>query len=281
VNACTITLPLFEGPLDLLLYLVEKQELDIQSISVARVAEQYLAYLQQLTELDLDVASEFYLMAVRLLSIKARSLLPQPKRSGAGVLEARGAAGGPGAGTGGLGSAADGNGSEVDDGGDGRETLIRELEEYRSFRRRAALLGELAQEQAKRYGRPAASPWSSQAAAWLDYPAKAPPPAALYDAYLAVLARHRARLPRVITPEALTVRRRMADVLRYLRRSGATLFSGLARASASRRDVVVTFLALLELIRRRRIRVEQPAPFADLAISMAERFRFRQRQAAR
>lgn len=245
---CTITLPSFEGPLDLLLYLVEKQELDIQAINVAPVAEQYLLYLRRMDELDLDLASEFYLMAVRLLSIKARSLLPSHRRGEAAGPESEDAIEDP------------------------RQALIRELEAYRLCRAWAQGLSLMAEGQSTRYARPA-SLLTEQAAAEAQRSkvSQAPPPLALLDAYTAALARQRRLAPRLIPQEALSIRRRMAELLRLLRRTGATLFSALSGAAASRRDIVVTFLALLELMRRRRVRVTQGEPLAELSITLPDR----------
>lgn len=271
MKGCTITIPVFEGPLDLLLYLVEKNELDVQAISVAQVAEQYLVYLQHLTELDLDVASEFYLMAVRLLSIKARSLL-LPLRRAHRPGQDRGQED-----PGGAGAAADDPGAE----------LARELEAYRAMRLRAAALGRMSQDQAQRYGRPSpgapAGPGpgsgSGPGPEGVALPAQTPPPAALLAAYLAAEARSQGRRPGVIAAEMLTVRVRMAQLLRLLKRSGRLSFSDLALRASGRRDIIVTFLALLELMRRRRVRVEQPEPFADLSLTMPGRASSRQRMA--
>jgi segregation and condensation protein A len=241
---CTITLPSFEGPLDLLLYLVEKQELDITEINVATVAQQYLAHLKAMREMDLDLASEFYLMAVRLLAIKARALLPR-----AITAQAEAGAG--------------------DEEEDPRKALIRELVEYRRCRQQAALLEALAAQQALRFPHPAPAAADDDAGVRLLGPA--PPPSALAAAYDEALRRAARRRPRVIAGEQFTVRQRMAELLRSLRRSGATLFSKLRLLATCRRELIVTFLALLELARRRRVVIHQQEPFADFQVRLSGR----------
>ncbi len=243
---CTITLPLFEGPLDLLLYLVEKQELDIYKINVSSVAEQYLAHLRALRQLDLDLASEFYLMAVRLVSIKARALLP--RRS--------------------VDPADDVTGATEDPRGE----LIRELVEYRRCRERAACLSQLGTQQAQLFGPPTRLDDALEAMPhmWM-HGQQAPPPLTLLAAYQAAMARARRRGPRVITPDTISMRQRMAQLLRMLRRTGQAALPALSGSLEGRREFVMTFLALLELMRRRRLIVHQPAPFADLNVALTSR----------
>lgn len=244
---CTISLPSFEGPLDLLLYLVEQHELDIYQVNVADVAQQYLAHLRAMEELDLDLASEFYLMAVRLLAIKARSLLPV-----SAIM--RGS-----------------DGIEADAADDPQRALIRELIAYRQSRDQAAVLAGLAAEQARRYGRSPVTGLDEQSPR-LEGDA-APSPVTLADLYSASLARSLRRRPRVITADGMSLRQRMAQVLQVLRRADGMLFTVLQRAAASRREVVLTFLAVLELMRRRRVSVHQPSLFADFSIALARRGR--------
>jgi len=244
VAQCTITLPLFEGPLDLLLYLVEKHELDIYEINVASVADQYLRHLRSLEQLDLEVASEFYLMAVRLLSIKARALLPQRHAP----------AGEPAA----------------DEPEDPRAQLIRELVAYRRCQQRAASLDSLATGQSRLYAPPLrlAEATAAMPHMWTQH-AAAPPLPALQEAYQLALARARGRGPRVITRDAFTMRQRMAELLRLLRQQGRLAWQAISAGPEGRREFVVTFLSLLELMRRRRIQVRQPGPFADLTVTLA------------
>ncbi|MDP2872592.1 MAG: segregation/condensation protein A [Bacillota bacterium] len=234
----TITLPVFEGPLDLLLYLVEKQELDIYRVDVAAVAEQYLAHLRAMEELDLELASEFFVLAVRLLGLKARALLP----------------------SGGLDTA----GEQPPAGEDPRTVLIRELMDYRRCRARAIAIGVLAADQGLRFARTptglhdgrAVSPDNETLA--LDV---------LTRAYRSARVRSLHRV-QVIPAEVLTVRRRMVQLLLRLRGGGEETFAAVCRAGSSRREFVVTLLAILELLRRRRLTAAQPGPFADIRLEM-------------
>jgi len=241
---CTISLPEFEGPLDLLLYLVEKHEVDIYEVNVATVAQQYLAHLKALEELDLDLASEFYLMAVRLLAIKARALLPR-------ALDQATAA------------------ETAADNEDPQRSLIRELVAYRMCKAHAATLAGLYMEQSRRFGRPPMatdvgdSPTADDGAG--------PSTDALAASYAASLARARRRQPRLIPADGSNVRQRMAQLLRSLRKADGILFSALRALVATRREIVVTFLALLELVRRRRVLVHQPEAFADFRIELPRR----------
>jgi segregation and condensation protein A len=234
----TITLPVFEGPLDLLLYLVEKQELDIYRVDVASVAHQYVAHLRALEQLDLELASEFFVMAVRLLSLKARALLPSPQaettQDAGFVLE------------------------------DPRDTLIRELMDYRRCRERSKSLEALAAEQGRRFARAPAGLGGSLA---LPDEEEVLPPSLLLQSYCAVRARLAGRL-RVIPAEVLTVRRRMVELLFRLRSKGTEVFAAVCGAQTSRREFVVTVLALLELLRRRRVTAVQQSPFGDILVGI-------------
>lgn len=234
----TITLPVFEGPLDLLLYLVEKQELDIYQVDVASVAHQYVAHLRALETLDLELASEFFVMAVRLLSLKARALLPSPASA----------------------SVEDDSAAPEDP----RDILMRELMDYRRCRERAKAMEALAAEQGRRFAR---------APAGLHGGAAAPdeeevlPLALLEQAHVSARARMAGRL-RIIPAEVLTVRRRMVEMLFRLRSKGTEVMGAVCIVGVSRRDFVVTMLALLELLRRRRVTAIQPKPFADILVGI-------------
>jgi segregation and condensation protein A len=247
VSVCTIRLPVFEGPPDLLLYLVEKRELEPASIEVAAVAAQYRAQLQAARRVDLDSASEVLVTVARLLALKARSLLPA----------------GPPAGT------APSAGSEAAPARDGSPVVVQDIAQYRLFQLRAAGLGRLAEAQAARFARPPVAFETGTGYGGADQLALADDLSAwvLAAAYERAIARSW-RQGRVVAAELLTVRRRMAELLKNLRSGGRALFSALCRGARSRRDIIVTFLALLELLRRRRITLTQPAPFADLAIGV-------------
>lgn len=239
----TIRLPVFEGPPDLLLYLVERRELEPAEVSVADVTAQYRVQLASGEQINLDAASEVLVTLARLLAFKARSLLPADAP----------AAGEPGPEAG-----------EVE-----QPASLRALaEDCRFVRIRAQALAGLAEGQALRFRRP---PYAALSGA-VQLPEWSPvsedlSPVELSEAFRRAWTKHRRRA-RFIPGQPLGIRRRMAEVLRVLRAGGEALFSALCRRARSRAEIVVTFLALLELVRRRRITLTQPEPFADLAIGI-------------
>jgi segregation and condensation protein A len=230
-----LKLPIFEGPLDLLLHLCEKDQINIYDIPVARVTEQYLDYLFAMNELDLDIASEFIVMAATLLEIKARMLLPRAK------------------------PALVRDEPQVDP----REELARHLAEYSRFKAAAGDLVQLASREAPYFAHPSEAP---------PVPSEAllSPTVSLFDLVLAfqkMLAAGMPGTPTEITREHLSVRRKMQEIIRRLasRRSGAS-FLDLVGPRRTRLMVVVTFLAVLELARQRRLMVQQPFAFAEMVV---------------
>ena len=228
----------FEGPLDLLLQLIEREELEITEVSLAAVTEQYLEHVRAMRELDLEGASEFALVAARLLDLKARSLLP-----------AR---------------------SEPEDVAeeDPAADLVRRLLEYRQFKRAADLLRQRGEREGLRFPRFPDDLVTLAAEVELEGLDLAD----LLRAVEGVLA----RTPEVettwaIRPETLTVGECMRRLVWTLRQAGGrTTFPALFRRGSDRLEIVVTFLALLELLRRRRVRVRQSEPFADIEIMLLE-----------
>ncbi len=237
--AYLVQLDNFEGPLDLLLHLVQREELDIYDIPIARIAQQYLATLEAMQVLDLDVASEFLVMAATLLQIKSRMLFPRPS---APPLETPDAFE-----------------------GDPRQELIERLLVYSRFKQAAQFLAEREVGQARHFLRFAELP---------DDTAPADPlgSISLFD-LLASLHRalHRAEpaawpeIPR----EAVTLRDRMAKILLAIRaHSGGVLFRALLGQTPRRLEVVVTFLAVLELLRLQQVQIVQVSPFGELLVQL-------------
>lgn len=229
----------FEGPLDLLLHLVEKNQLDIYNIPIARVTEQYLEYLRSMEYMDLELAGEFLIMAATLLDIKARMLLPSPApcpTEGEAPLEEP----------------------------DPRRELVQRLMEYRQFKAAATHLRSLEDQQRQRFP---TSPYQPPASASLPEGITV---SQLIEAFRLVLDRVQEPAPRVLPRYRITLRamiRRLLEVV-YRHPVGISFFR-LFPVHPGRLEVVVTFLALLELLRRHRVRAVQEVPFGDIIIHPA------------
>jgi segregation and condensation protein A len=235
--AYKVQFEVFEGPLDLLLYLVKKEEVDIYEVNLTRMATQFIEYIDLMRELDLEVAGDFLVMASTLMLIKSRELLPLDQQA-----------------------PTDGE-EEIDD---PRWELIRQLVEYKKFKDAAAQLQAREAEQDQIYGREPGLP---------DLETIAPAPrteVSLFDLLAAVgqvLERIREREgPREIFEDRWTVSEKIDLLRRMLGERRRIRFSELFAESTSRSEVVVTFLAILELIRLRWIAAEQPAAFAEIDI---------------
>ena len=232
-----VKLEIFEGPLDLLLYLIKRDELDIYEISLERITRQYLEYLQAFKELNIDVAGEFVVMAANLIYLKSRSLLPvdqQPPEEDA----------------------------EEDD---PRWDLIRQLIEYKKFKEAAAQLQVRQLEQERIFIREPAG---------MDPAAVAPLRLGevgifqLISAFQNVIKRVEAREDlQEIFGEHFTVSDKIDWILRRVGDGVPLRFSELFASMASRVEIVVTFLALLELIRLRQVRATQSNPFDEIEIA--------------
>ena len=237
-----VQLEIFEGPLDLLLYLVKKEEVDIYEVNLTKIATQFIEYVELMKELDLDIAGEFLVMAATLMYIKSRELLPKNQQ-----VEV----------------------PDEEEEEDPRWELIRQLVEYKKFKDAAAKLHEreLLQEQiyARIPGRP-------------DFAADQPttnvrPEVSIFDlvnAVSSILKRYGQReQTRDVFEEQWSVSEKIEHVANLLKERTRLKFSELFESAASRSEVVVTFLALLELIRMKQLRIEQPEAFAEIEISPA------------
>src|ERR1043166_3935085 len=232
-----VKLEVFEGPLDLLRYLVKRDELDIYDISIERITRQYLEYLQAFKELNIDLAGEFIVMAANLIYLKSRSLLPidqQPPEEDA----------------------------QEDD---PRWELIRQLIEYKKFKDAAAELHQRELEQERIFAREATAP-----------PLYGPLRLGevgifqFINAFQAVIKRVEAREGvQEIFGERYSVSEKIELILKRVGSGGSLRFSDLFGALASRVEVVVTFLALLELIRLQQVRALQRRLFEDIEIAPA------------
>jgi segregation and condensation protein A len=231
-----VKLEVFEGPLDLLLYLIKRDEIDIYDISIERITRQYLEYLQAFKELNIDLAGEFILMAANLLYIKSRSLLPVDQQPP----------------------------DEEADEDDPRWELIRQLIEYKKFKEAAELLNSRALEQENIFAR--ASAVAPEAPLRLGEVGIFQ----LINAFQNVIKRIEAREDlQEIFGEDFTVSDKIEIILARVSEGAALKFSDLFAHMASRVEVVVTFLALLELIRLKQVRASQSDSFGEIEIAAA------------
>lgn len=230
-----VQLEIFEGPLDLLLHLIKKNEVNIADIPIAAITEQYLATLELMQSLNLDVAGEFLVMAATLIHIKSRMLLP------------------PGE---------DEDGEEEE--GDPREELVRRLLEYQRFKEAAEELE--GREILKRdvFVRRSEVPEDLATAGFEGL--------SLFD-LISALRQVLERFPdegiHEVTLERISVREKMSSLLDDLQRRGKVIFQSLFEAAASRFEIIVTFLAMLELAKIRAIRIWQEEREGPIVIELA------------
>ncbi|WJE51525.1 segregation/condensation protein A [Bacillus cereus] len=235
----------FEGPLDLLLHLIHRYEIDIYNIPVAEITEQYLSYIHTMKELQLDVASEYLVMAATLLQIKSKMLLPKQEE-------------------------------DVHDSGedfidDPRQELMERLIEYKKYKQVAAELKEREQERAQLYTRPPIDFTSFQQEEETNLPLDVK----LYDmlaAFQKLMRRKKSKRPVTtrITRQEIPIEQRMSDILQKLeiaegRQSFYDLF-----IDEEREVMVVTFLAILELMKNQQIVIEQEHNFDEIFLTRSK-----------
>jgi segregation and condensation protein A len=229
-DALEVFLDLFEGPLDLLLYLIRRQNLDIVNIPIAQITQQYIAYIQLMGALNLELAAEYLVMAALLAEIKSRMLLPRQS-------------------------------SQEDEEEDPRATLIRRLQEYEAIKIAAEELDLLPRVERDIFEIEVdISPLSVE---------QQLPDIRLKDMLLAfqdVLKRVDQLSHHQITKEALSVRERMATILANLKGENSLFFSQLFIRKEGRQGVVVSFLAILELGKEGLIEIIQSEPFAEIRV---------------
>jgi segregation and condensation protein A len=222
---------LYQGPLDLLLHLIEKAELDITQLALAQVTDQFLAYLQKLDHLEIEELSYFIVIATKLLYIKSQMLLPQSS------LDI---------------SAEEENG----------EDLVRQLKEYKQFRQIAAWLGERETQGLKTYLRLAPPPKLESSVDLSDLD--------LQTFLLAAQtvfrnAESSSEVHLTIKPR-YSIKEQIYKIIQVLKETGHTSFRTLTRSVYSRAEVITLFLALLELIKQHQIEIQQAALFDDIEI---------------
>jgi segregation and condensation protein A len=235
-----IKLPVFEGPLDLLLFLIRKNELDIYDIPIESVTRQYLDVLYAMKDLQLEVAGDFFVMAATLMEIKSRMLLPKHQQ------------------------AIDPNAEE--DELDPRWELVHQLLQYKKFKEASATLGLLARDAQDMLARPA-----SAFAPASERPLKHVDRIELWNSFNLILRRLAEKLVvGEIHAEQVTVADQMEYILGSLKTRREFTFSSLFPQKTTLRRLVATFLALLELTRLRKLTLRQDENFADIHCTAVE-----------
>ena len=228
-DALQVFLEAFEGPLDLLLYLIKRQNIDILNIPVAEITKQYMDYIALMEQLELELAAEYLVMASMLAEIKSRMLLPRP--------------------------------ADVDDEDDPRAELIRRLQEYEQFKQAAEDLNELPRMERDIFINQAELP---------EIKSEIPlPDVSIQDMLMAfrdVVNRAEQFASHHVEREPLSVRERMSIVLGKLNASNYTEFNDFFDVEEGRMGVVVSFLAILELVKESMIELVQNEPYAPIYV---------------
>lgn len=231
-EALRVFLETFEGPLDLLLYLIRRQNLDILAINVAAITRQYIEYVELMKALEIDLAGEYLLMAAMLAEIKSRTLLPRPPK-----------------------------GDAEDDEEDPRAELIRRLQEYERLKLAAEGLDEL-----PRFGRD----WFGAQAGLPALETRVVHPDVELDELLhalsGILRRAELNQTHTISREVLSTRERMLRIMDRLNHEHFTTFESLFSLEEGRAGVVVTFMAILELAKEAMIEIVQNAPLSPIHV---------------
>jgi segregation and condensation protein A len=230
-DALSVFLEAFEGPLDLLLYLIRKHSVDILDIPMADLTRQYMAYVEMMRTTQLELAADYLLMAALLLEIKSRMLLPRPRRQ-------------------------DENEPE-----DPRAELVRRLLEYERMKKAAAAISEA----------PVAGRDFSVVEVYIEQVAERMPDvhvADLSEAWRSILARAKMTKHHRITREQLSVRSHMSRILKFLSPGAYVEFSALFEPEKGVPLLVVSFLAVLELARETMIEISQKSPFDPIYVKL-------------
>ena len=235
-DAYRVKLDRFEGPLDLLLYLIRKNEVNIYDIPIAAITEQYLSFIKLMEQLNLDVAGEFLVMAATLIHIKSKMLLPRPETAQDSFLEEE----------------------------DPRDELVRRLLEHQKFKAAAGLLHEREQWRSAQWQRPderiaalAGDGFEEEFEVDLF---------TLISAFQAVVERAKHRPKVLLPPEQMSVEMRIDQLLERLSETQACGFDELFADAQDRGGLIVTFLALLEMIRLKLVRVFQAGSFGPIRV---------------
>jgi len=230
-----IDLDVYSGPLDLLLFLIRRDEIDIYDIPIARITEQYVRHLDVLAELNINVAGEFLVMAATLMEIKSRMMAPSPEPM-----------------------------PEDEEQEDPRLELVRQLMEYKRFKEAALALADCAEERAERVPRPGERIADDEAR-----PEGVPQGVTLWgllEAFSRVLEQTGARGPHLVVLDDVPQEQLQQELEAAVRAGGRMAFRDAFRGQVDRARLIGMFLALLELIRRQIIRVEQQQTFGEISL---------------
>jgi segregation and condensation protein A len=234
-DAPRILLARFEGPLDLLLYLIRRDKLDIYDIPIAPITRQYMEYLELMQEMNLELAGEFMVMAATLIHIKSKLLVPISPTEAAGE----------------------------EDQEDPREALVRRLLELQRYKDAAGMLHQQAQIRAATWTRP------DSVLPTFDDDGEEILEAGLFDliaAFKELLDRRKALLTLEVEAEGKSIEQRITEMLALIREGESLEFLELFRSQETKNDMIVTFLALLELIRLKQVKVYQRGPFGAIRV---------------
>lgn len=234
----TFQLKDFDGPLDLLLFLISKEKIDIKDIFISQITDQYIESVRSASDLDMDDATDFLVMAATLLEIKSRAMLPKPPK--------------------------------VDEGEDPEQALIRQLEEYKRFRETADAMKQFERAAAEVFTKlPEEYPLPPQETELVGLSLQG-----LTEAFLRIWARlpetdeqeENRYAPRDIRRDEHTVQDCMLTLMRGIRRHGRMRFEDAFSSAPSREEVVTLFLALLELLKLGETHIEQEGVYGDIVL---------------
>ena len=235
MDAYKVRLDAFEGPMDLLLHLIEKNKIDIYDIPIAEITEQYIQYIDESRQFDIEISSEFLVMAATLLHIKSRMMLPKAPKNEEGEEE------------------------------DPRQELVERIIEYRRFKAVSEQLEDMAKEQQRFFSRP------SQSLHIRHLPPENLSLDELVEAFFAV-ARSKEDLvsiPKVLVEKAkYTVEEKLGVIIDRLYAAGGEMLFVDAFDTGTKDELIVTFLAMLELIKLKSIVVYQPYQFGEIIIKL-------------
>jgi segregation and condensation protein A len=231
-----VKLDAFEGPLDLLLFLIRKEEVSIYDIPIARISEQYLDYLRAMQELDIGVAGEFLVMAATLIQIKSQMLLPRDPAA---------------------------EGEQIDD---PRAELVYQLLEHQKFKAAANVLHQRATIESAAYARAVVETDNSN-------PEVAATVFQLFEVFREVLNRQRAITEIEIARDEMTMAEKITEIKLLLGDAGEVSARALFERAHSKRELVLIFLAVLELVKELEIRLAQSEMFGDIIITRREETR--------